>query len=322
MHLPSPEELALGLLAQARLEKSQILELVSLLPRDEPHSATCGSAFYTGAFRKGGIVGLRKAYRNFPASTEVLARYVRQQKPSAIFSSVAVLDNVPSGFHKDVANAHCDNYVFKLSDFSGGGVWHEHENGTDPRLVNGTMVSGQVLSFADDVLRLPAHRAIHATEPWVGPRVVLVSYCLQQLHNLSPAETSQLLQLGFQPNVATGDLVDTFASNPFSQDNAGAPPAPTAQKPLVLELWAGTAGLSAALAEANFDTIAIDHKRIPGAKAAIQVADLCSEHGFSLAKRLLLHPRCIGFFAAPVCMWNRQSCTGNCIHTGTAPAKI
>ena len=32
-----------------------------------------------------------------------------------------------------------------------------------------------------------------------------------------------------------------------------------------------------------------------------QISALCSEHGFALAKRLLLHPRCAGFFAAPVC---------------------
>ena len=72
-------------------------------------------------------------------------------------------------------------------------------------------------------------------------------------------------------------------------------------KALILELCAGTAGLSAALIEENFDAIAIDHKRIPGAKAAVVVADLCSEHGFSLAKKFLMHPRCVGFFAAPVC---------------------
>ena len=62
-----------------------------------------------------------------------------------------------------------------------------------------------------------------------------------------------------------------------------------------------TAGLSAALKEAHFDAVAFDHKRIPGAKTTIQVADLCSEPGFSLAKKLLLHPRCVGCFAAPVC---------------------
>ena len=247
---------------------------------------------------------MRKACKSLPASTEVLARYVRQEQPSAVFSSVAVLDNVPSGFHKDVANAHCDIYVFKLSDFTGGGVWHEKTNGTDVRSVQGTMVSGQVLSFQDNVLRLPAYKAIHATEPWTGSRIVLVSYCLQQLHNLPPSETNYLLQLGFQPDIATGDLVDavlTQASSQPSQIEAEPLKTPPAGKPLILELCAGTAGLSAALIEANFDAIAIDHKRLPGAKAAIQVADLSSEHGFALAKRLLMHPRCVGFFAAPVC---------------------
>ena len=210
---------------------------------------------------------------------------MRQEQPSAIFSSIATLDNVPSGFHKDVANAHCDNYVFKMSEFSGGGVWCENAQGTDVRTVNGAMVPGQVLS---------TYNALHATEPWSGSRIVLVSYCLQNLCSLSPAHANQLAQLGFQPDLATGDLhasIPTHAPCPLVSGEDVAPvstPAGHSGKPLVLELCAGTAGLSAALIEVNFDTVAFDHKRIPGAKTAIQIADLCSEHGFSLAKRLLL----------------------------------
>ena len=112
-HLP-PEELALHLLSKDRIEREHVLDLINILPREEPHSADCGSAFYTGAYRKGGIVGLRAACKRFPASTEVLARFVRQEQPSAIFSSIAILDNVPSDFHKDVANAHYDNLVQNL----------------------------------------------------------------------------------------------------------------------------------------------------------------------------------------------------------------
>ena len=297
MHVSDPEELALSLLAQDRIERNDVLALIKILQREEPHSATCGSAFYTGAYRKGGIVGLRTACKRFPASTEVLARFVRQQQPSAVFSSIAVLDNVPSGFHKDLANAHCDNFVFKLSDFEGGGVWCESALGTDARSVNGVLLPGHVLPFRDHMLRLPAYKAFHATEPWSGSRVVLVSYCLQQLHSLSPSEANQLIQLGFQPELATGELHAPVTP----QVTTTHAPATPSGKPLVLELRAGAAGLSAALIEANFDAIAFDHKRIPGAKAAIQVADLCSEHGYSLAKKLIHHPRCAGLFAAPVC---------------------
>ena len=297
-----PEELALRLMDQDRVERSQVLDLINLLPREEPHSASCGSAFYTGAYRKGGIVGLRTACQRFPASAEVLAKYVRQEQPSAIFSSIAVLDNVPSGYHRDVANAHCDNHVFQISNFSGGAVWCEQAQGADVRSVNGQSVPGQVLTFSNHKLRLPAYKALHATEPWSGSRIVLVSYCLQRMASLSPPDAAHLLQLGFQPDFATGDLQGSFENTPatHSFDNQAPKPALTS-KPLILELCAGTAGLSAALKEIGFDAIAFDHKRLPGAKASIQVADLCSEHGFSLAKKILLHPRCVGCFAAPVC---------------------
>ena len=302
--LLTPEELAFQLLAQDHLDRKDVLELINILPREEPHSAACGSAFYTGAYRKGGIVGLRTACRRLPAFTEALARFVRQEQPSAVFSSIAILDNFPSDFHKDVANAHCDNFVFKISNFTGGDVWCESPQGTDVRSVQGVKVPGQVLSFVDNVLRLPAYKALHATEPWTGSRIVLVSYCLQQLHSLSTADAGQLIQLGFQPDISTGDLQTTQSSlepRASMSEPASAIPSALPGKPLILELCAGTAGLSAALIEENFDAVAIDHKRIPGAKAAIQVADLSSEHGFSLAKRLLMHPRCVGFFAAPVC---------------------
>ena len=293
-----PEELALRLLSQDRVERNHVLDLITLLPREEPHSAACGSAFYTGAYRKGGIVGLRAACKRFPASTEVLAKYVRQEQPEAIFSSIAVLDNVPSGYRKDVANAHCDNHVFQISDFSGGAVWCKHAHGTDVRTINGRSVPGQVLPFRNNALRLPAYKALRATEPWSGSRIVLVSYCLQQMASLSPTDAAHLLQLGFQPDLATGDLQGAAPPLPHaaSLDAEARVSSSHANRPLILELCAGTAGLSAALKEVHFDAVAFDHKRIPGAKTTIQVADLCSEHGFSLAKKLLLHPRCV-----PVC---------------------
>ena len=115
---------------------------------------------------------------------------------------------------------------------------------------------------------------------------MLVSYCLQQMSSLSPSDATHLLQLGFQPNLATGDLQGSATPAPsadsFSEDALAT--ATHAARPLILELCAGAAGLSAALKEVGFDAVAFDHKRIPGAKTTIQVA-----------------PRCVGCFAAPVC---------------------
>ena len=299
----TPEHFASTLLPLERISQSDVLHLAHLLPKQEPHTGSAGSAFYTGAFRKGGIVGLRTSCSDFPLSAQVLARYVRQEQPQAIFSSIAILDNVQSSYHKDVANAHVDNHVFKLSHLSEGGVWCEDASGTDVRSINGQVVSGRVLPFVNNVLRIPAHRALHATEPWSGSRVVLATYCLQCLESLKPSALQQLVQLGFQPNLATGDLHDCSASVP-----AASPPAPVSspclspsQRPLVLEICSGTAGISAALIAVGFDAIALDHKRIPGAKAAIQIADLTSKHGRALAERFLRHPRCVGMWAAPVC---------------------
>ena len=285
------------------ISQSDILQLAQLLPKHEPHAGSSGSAFYTGAYRKGGIIGLRASCSAFPLSTEALTRYARQEQPNAIFSSLAILDNVQSGYHKDVANAHIDNYVFKLSNFSEGGVWCEDGQGTDVRLVNGQAISGKVIPFINNVLQLPAHKAVHATEPWSGSRVVLASYCLQCLEGLKPSAMQQLLQLGFQPNLATGDLHSCVeeASPLELASPVSSPSIPSKQRPLVLEICAGTAGISASLTAIGFDTIAIDHKRVPGAKAAIHIADLTSAHGLALAERFLRHPRCVGMWAAPVC---------------------
>ena len=299
----TPEQFAATLLPLERLNQSDVLHLALLLPKQEPHAASAGSAFYTGAFRKGGLVGLRTSCRDFPLSTEVLTSYVRQVRPQAIFSSIAILDNVMSGYHKDVANAHVDNHVLKLSQFSEGGVWCEDTSGTDVRDIHGRSVPGKVIPFVDNVLSLPAYKSLHATEPWSGSRVVLATYCLQCLEGLEPANLQQLVQLGFQPNLATGDLHScSLDAPPSTSASPVSPPSPpTVQRPLVLEVCAGTAGISAALIAIGFNAIALDHKRVPGAKAAIQISDLVSKHGRELAERFLRHPRCIGMWVAPVC---------------------
>ena len=299
----TPEQFAATLLPLEHLCPSDVLQLALLLPKQEPHAASAGSAFYTGAFRKGGLVGLRTSCRDFPLSTEVLTRYVRQVRPQAVFSSLAILDNVMSNYHKDVANAHVDNHVFKLSQFSEGGVWCEDTSGTELREIHGRSVPGKVIPFVDNVLSLPAYKALHATEPWSGSRVVLATYCLQCLDNLQPADLQQLLQLGFQPNLATGDLhaCSLDAPSETSASSGSGPCLQPTQPPLVLEVCAGTAGISASLIHIGFNAIALDHKRVPGAKAAIQIADLVSKHGRELAERFLRHPRCIGMWAAPVC---------------------
>ena len=97
-------------------------------------------------------------------------------------------------------------------------------------------------------------------------------------------------------------LPSQYADHTPPQCNAtsNVPPKSRA-KPLVVELCAGTARVTASLIELGFEAIAVDHKRAQGASAPTMIADLTSSEGSSLVTSWLQLPECIGFFAAPPC---------------------
>ena len=176
----SPEARAEVLLKSESPDTSSILNMCENLPWEKPHVDACsqGRAFYAGGYRKGGIFGLRKHCKDFPNVIRVLTALLRRTVPSIPFTSVAVLDGVQSGPHKDLMNTSSPSIVIPLSQFEGGGVWVEDSSASEVREVHGCPVRGRVADFSLGHILVPASTSYHQTEPWKGRRVVLIGYCL------------------------------------------------------------------------------------------------------------------------------------------------
>ena len=117
----SPEACAEALLKSESPDMSSILAMCENLPWEKPHVDACsqGRAFYAGGYRKGGIFGLRKHCKDFPRVIRVLTALLRRTVPSIPFTSIAVLDGVQSGPHKDLMNSSSPNIVRLRAEVSG-----------------------------------------------------------------------------------------------------------------------------------------------------------------------------------------------------------
>ena len=115
-----------------------------------------------------------------------MCRFLRQRAPQRTFAAaIAIFQNLQSGRHRDVNNdGRFFNILFPLTDFQGGGVWTEHDNGT-VQAPDNPALRGEVLSVFPGPCFLDAQK-LHATMPWVGKRVLLVGFtpkgCKGSLH--------------------------------------------------------------------------------------------------------------------------------------------
>ena len=124
----------------------------------------------------------------FPRVVRVLTSLIRQAVPHLPFTSLAILDQVQSGPHRDLLNSSSPNVVIPLTSFEGGGIWIEDQSGATQRIVHGKPLSGNVCDFSLGHVLVPARTCYHQTEPWSGRRVVLVGYCLDNKFSAQDAE--------------------------------------------------------------------------------------------------------------------------------------
>ena len=156
---------------------------------------------------KGGIVGLHKSCRTHPWSNKAIARYVLEQAAnvgfSSHFTSAVVLVNTKTDPHKDQANMGEENIIIPVTCFENGGLWVERAGGANFRVVGNKRVPGVVLNFKGKPLTVDAKNNYHATEPWVGDRIVISAYTLRNASSLRPQDASVLKDLGFLGNGIT-----------------------------------------------------------------------------------------------------------------------
>ena len=78
-------------------------------------------------------------------------------------------------------------------------------------------------------------------------------------------------------------------------------PGPSCLAPIVIELFSGTGGVTAALRSFGFDAVGIDKIHLKHALAAPMLLDVASPDGLQTLLTLIRSPRVVGIWAAPAC---------------------
>ena len=268
----TPEAFAFSILETRTPTKEDVLMLAQMLPLSPSPRDERAKSFSSGASVHGGAVNIRKTCGAFPFSSLAVTSYVRATAPECVFSTFSLLFEDAAKPHKDLQNHSCENYVFPLSNFSGGELWVEG-HGSEQRNLEGKDVTGGPLHWRDKkFVHFRADKHLHFVLPWEGSRVVLVAFCIRFFSELGPEKLATLASLGFRlpplPEVqgpsavlpATEAAIPIVVSRPAPAPTEPlASPAPiNHETPLFIEVCAGSALLSSLAREAGFGILPID----------------------------------------------------------------
>ena len=278
------ELFACTLLEQGSITQNDLTRLFDLLPKEPSGRSSEGQAWYTGAYMRGGKAGLRRHMALFPHSAAAFALWMSSISKGSHFTSVAVFDQTPVEPHKDLNNAPYPNVIAPLTPFQGGCVWSEG-CGRDKIHIQGHEVAGGPVPWTEGVASVQVHKHWHFVLPWTGRRLVAIGFTIRSHSNLSSEDVSALTSLGFRPPSSLG--FSPPEETPPKQPRVESPTAQagtvkTAQQhtpcepelsdstkatnaavqsetPLIIELCAGSAMLSAVAREHGFAILPMDH---------------------------------------------------------------
>ena len=265
-----PETLARELLHSSKLDASSCLRLIGLLPKDpsmrtSQETSSGGFKVSFGFYVRAGQSRVFNNCANMPMVCRYLAAVVRRVDPCLEFGALQVLVNVQSGFHLDKSNAKGSwNLIAPLTRFDNGQVWVRDDDGTAGYEHKGSTVLGRLCDVSSGPIRIDPS-VHHAVMPWQGDRVVLVAYMPAFADRLSIADRSSLSELGFVFRNINADALAPLRD--IRQPSSEQPrPASLQPVPLIIELCAGHAVLSATAEGLGFQSLAVDHNlsRAPG----------------------------------------------------------
>ncbi|CAE7369201.1 unnamed protein product [Symbiodinium sp. CCMP2592] len=302
------ESFALNLLAKAEIPASSVAQLSFLLPCDfsvRPSSGPNAFLFSCGAYVHGGVTGTFANTRTLPACTQLLARFAKQFVGDSFpFTSLVLLRDNLTRMHRDRNNTGLSALI-RCSDFEGGGLWVADPKGSSPMHFEGKVHQGSTRELDRCLYFDPRH--LHCTLPWSeGPRIVLAAYSVRDACKLPQADADLLLKLGFVRGPGKVEVPSTVDLQPNTQASpSGLGPAcslplgvgeptstspakldPPAQRPLFIELFAGSAGLSRAMLDFGFEVVTFDHY-VNHPKAPVCKLDLATASGQSVVWDLL-----------------------------------
>ena len=242
------------------------------------HAGEPGDTFSAGVFSRA-TVGLRKSCKLFPLSVQAVNRFACAVAPEATWTSLAILDRPTGGEHVDARNADALTVVIPLSQFTHGELQVKTPEGA---------VTLQV-SQGPAVFNAKLHP--HSVEPATGRRVVLVLFTLD-CTGLPTQDFACLQRLGFrlpQPAQVLKEKPDRpqlLSLSPHQQAllpckvqcagqgrNSLPPQGPCqldrmpsqlqdlakpSQVPLLVEICAGSAILSATALACGWDALPVD----------------------------------------------------------------
>ncbi|CAE7323315.1 unnamed protein product [Symbiodinium sp. CCMP2592] len=197
----SAEAFATECITRGSFDRASVQILFDLLPKTRPHkitgSAEPGTAFFGGTVHQEGLTTPRSTCFTFPESMRVINAFLHSVDPHHRYAAFVLTKNVTSEVHRDPRNAAVPNLIVAISSFSDGGIWIQDDSGTQVRSFHGSPVTGTVHSLQDGPVYLDARECLHATQPWVGDRLIAIAYTPQNVHLLSADDSAFLASLGF-----------------------------------------------------------------------------------------------------------------------------
>ncbi|CAE7363322.1 unnamed protein product [Symbiodinium sp. CCMP2592] len=197
----SAEAFATECIARGSFDRASVQILFDLLPKTRPHkitgSAEPGTAFFGGTVHQEGLTAPRSTCFTFPESMRVINAFLHSVDPHHRYAAFVLTKNVTSEVHRDPRNAAVPNMIVAISSFTDGGIWIQDDSGTQVRSFHGSPVTGTVHSLQDGPVYLDARGCLHATQPWVGDRLIAIAYTPQYMHLLSVDDSAFLASLGF-----------------------------------------------------------------------------------------------------------------------------
>ena len=120
---------------------------------------------------------------DLPNCTKTLCSFITQKCPQAQFNVSSIRSNADKGPHRDLHNGPEDSFIQILEPpKTGGNLWVADAKGSCSMTIHGTKVQGKVVDCTNQPFLFPSKSKLHATEPWLGDRrIVLVAWCTLSL---------------------------------------------------------------------------------------------------------------------------------------------
>ena len=181
-----------------------------------------------GAYGHGPKCGLTSRTTQYPNLVTLINRFMKQELPTATWSSFSVSRDVTFTPHRDLHNEPGSQNILVVLNHKGqckgGSLWIEHEDGDQVRQVKPDLsLNGVVLP----VLRHPVQfnpAKWHGTTPWKGSRTSLSFFTTKNAAALSNDEQQCLRELQFPTCAAAAAVTmhDAIPSDPKSSLNPSA----------------------------------------------------------------------------------------------------